>query len=126
MGASRKPQSTRAKLIRPGKRLPSHKARRRTMNRRAAELPHIPEGIRVEIEEQRGVLIAVMTLLHCLHVVLEHQKDHGGEALSAGAKAAIRWANLPDMTEMLLERVHAVHLALDSVCLARALQSFRE
>ena len=66
-----------------------------------------------------------MTLLHCLHVLLEHQKDHGGEALSAGAKAAIRWANLPDMTEMLLERVHAVHLALDYVCLARALQSFK-
>jgi hypothetical protein len=125
MGASRKSQSTRAKRIRPGKRRPSNKARRRIINPSAAELPNIPEGIRVEIEEQRGVLIAVMTLLHCLHVVLEHQKDHGGEALSAGAKAAIRWANLPDMTEMLLERVHTVHLALDSVCLAKALQSFR-
>jgi hypothetical protein len=126
MAASRKPQSTRAIRIRPGKRPPIRKTRRRHTKPSQTELPHIPEGLRVEIEEQRGVLIAVMTLLHCLHVVLEHQKDHGGEALSAGAKAAIRWANLPDMTEMLLERVHAVHLALDSVCLARALQSFRE
>jgi hypothetical protein len=57
--------------------------------------------------------------------VLEHQEDNGGQELSAGAEAAVGWVNLPDMTEMLLERVHSVHLALDSVNLARALQAFK-
>jgi hypothetical protein len=71
------------------------------------------------------VLITVTTLLHCLHMVLEHQQDELGVELSARAEAAVEWVNLPDMTEMLLERVHAVHLALDSVSLAKALQAFK-
>jgi hypothetical protein len=71
------------------------------------------------------VLITVTTLLHCLHMVLEHRRDELGVELSAGAEAAVEWVNLPDMTEMLLERVHAVQLALDSVCLGRALKAFK-
>jgi hypothetical protein len=58
--------------------------------------------------------------MHSLHMVLEHQQDELGVELSAGWEAAVGWVNLPDMTEMLLERVRAVHLALDSACLARA------
>ena len=125
MGSSRKPKSNRAKRVRPRKRLPAHKTRRKATRRSSAELPEIPEGIREEIENQRGVLGTVITLLHSLHMVLEHQQDELGVELSAGAEAAVGWVNLPDMTEMLLERVHAVHLALDSVCLGRALKAFK-
>jgi hypothetical protein len=32
---------------------------------------------------------------------------------------------LPDITAMLLERVHAIHLALDSVNLTKASKAFR-
>jgi hypothetical protein len=127
MGALRRPKpTTRAKSVHSGKRLPSRKTRRKATNRSPAELPEIPEGIREEIENQRGVLGTVITLLHSLHLVLEHQQDEFGVELSAGAEAAVGWVNLPDMTEMLLERVHTVHLALDSVCLARALKAFKE
>jgi hypothetical protein len=125
MGSSRKPKSNRAKRVRPRKRLPPHKTRPKATRRSSAELPEIPEGIREEIEDQRGVLGTVITLLHSLHLVLEHQQDELGIKLSAGAEAAVGWVNLPDMTEMLLERVHAVHLALDSVCLAKALQAYK-
>jgi hypothetical protein len=55
-------------------------------------------------------------------VVLEHQQDELGVELSGGAEAAVGWVNLPDM-KMLVERVHTVHLALDSVCLSKALKA---
>jgi len=57
--------------------------------------------------------------------VLERQDDTVDEELSAGAEAAVGWVYLPDMTAMLLERVHAVHLALDSVNLMKASKAFR-
>jgi hypothetical protein len=57
--------------------------------------------------------------------VLEHQEDSDGEELSA-AEAAVQWVNLPDMTAIVLERIHAVHLALDSVSLSRALKAFKQ
>jgi hypothetical protein len=125
MGASGRPKPTRAKSVHPAKRPPTYKTLRKSTHRSPAELPEIPEGIQEEIENQRGVLGTVITLLHSLHMVLEHQQDELGVELSAGAEAAVGWVNLPDMTEMLLERVHAVHLALDSVCLARALKAFK-
>jgi hypothetical protein len=71
------------------------------------------------------VLGAVITLLYSLHMVLEHQQDELGMELSAAAEAAVGWVNLPDLTAMVLERVHDVHLALDSVCLGRALKAFK-
>jgi hypothetical protein len=35
---------------------------------------------------------------------------------------AVGWVELPDVTAMLLERLHSVHLALDSVSLNRAVR----
>ncbi len=125
MGASLSQKSTRAKSVRPGKRPPVHKTRRKATHRSPAEDSDIPDGIREEIESQRRVLVTVATLLHCLHVVLEHQEDDIGEELSASATTDVEWAYLPDMTAILLERVHAVHLALDSVSLIRALKAFK-
>jgi hypothetical protein len=125
MGASLRQKSTQAKSVRPGKRPPTHKTRRKATNRSPAEDPDIPDGIREEIESQRRVLVTVTTLLHCLHVVLEHQVDDIGEELSVSAETEVELAYLPDMTAMLLERIHAVHLALDSVSLSRALKAFK-
>jgi hypothetical protein len=85
----------------------------------------MPVEAQEEIENQRRVLVTVTTLLHCLHTVLEHQVDTVREELSTGAKAAVRWVYLPDITAMLLERVHAVHLALDSVNLMKSSKAFR-
>jgi hypothetical protein len=125
MGASRRPKPNGAKSVRPVKRSPTNKSRRKGKHPSPAELPEIPEGIRIEIENQRGVLGTVTTLVQCLHVVLEHQEDSDGEELSA-AEAAVQWVNLPDMTAIVLERIHAVHLALDSVSLSRALKAFKQ
>jgi hypothetical protein len=85
----------------------------------------MPVGAQDEIEHQRRVLVTVTTLLHCLHAVLERQDDTVGEELGAGTEPAVGWVYLPDMTAMLLERIHAVHLALDSVNLVKASRAFR-
>src|SRR5882672_395333 len=36
-------------------------------------------GGREKIENQRGALLTVITLLHCLHVMLEHQEDSAAD-----------------------------------------------
>ena len=121
MGSSRKSKSTRDPSVRPGKRR-ARQPHSGLSGRSSAEVPEIPEGLREEIEDQRDVLGTVMTLLHCLHVVLTSQLDDSPEELSAGALAATGWVHLPDITVLLLERTHAVHLALDAACLTKALR----
>src|SRR5260370_42665985 len=69
----------------------------------------IPAGVENEIENQRGVLLTVITLLHCLHVMLEHQEDSAADQkLNSRIEAAIKRASLPEITAMLLDRTHAV------------------
>src|SRR6266404_3342379 len=70
-------------------------------------------GGRKEIENQRGALLTVITLLHCLHVMLEHQGDSAADQeLNSRIEAAIKWASLPEITAMLLDRTRAVLDAL--------------
>ena len=125
MGSSLRPKSTRAKTVRPGKRPAARETGRKAKIRSPSKGSEMPVGIHEEIENQRRVLVTVTTLLHCLNAVLEHQDDAVGGELSAGAEAAVGWVYLPDLTAMLLERVHAIHLALDSVSLMRASKAFR-
>ena len=125
MGSSLRPKSTRAKSARPGKRPSIGETGRKAENRSPAKVSEMPLGVQEEIENQRRARVRVTTLLHCLHAALEHQDGTVGEELSAGVEAAVGWVYLPDITAMLLERVHAVHLALDSVNLMRASKAFR-
>lgn len=125
MGSSLRPKSTRAKSARPGKRPATRKTGRKAENWPPAGVSKMPVGAQEEIERQRRVLVTVTTLLHCLHAVLERQDDSVGEELGDGTKAAVGWVYLPDMTAMLLERVHVVHLALDSMNLVKASRAFQ-
>jgi hypothetical protein len=126
MGSSRKSKSTRAKSARPHQRRPRPRIHRRAINRSSAKGPEIPAGVENEIEIQRGVLVTVITLLHCLHVMLKHQEDSAADQeLNPRIEAAIKWASLPDMTAMLLDRTHAVLNALDSVNLIKASKAFK-
>jgi hypothetical protein len=126
MGSSRKSKSTRAKSARPHQRRPRSRIHRKAINRTSAKVREIPTGVGNEIENQRDVLVTVITLLHCLHVVLEHQEDHAADQeLNPRIEAAIKWASLPDITAMLLDRTHAVLDALDSVNLIEASKAFK-
>jgi hypothetical protein len=71
------------------------------------------------------VLVTVITLLHCLHVVLDHREGNLDEELNPRVRAAAGWASLPEMTAMILERTHNVLSALDSVNLIKASKAFR-
>jgi hypothetical protein len=100
--------------------------RRKAINRSPAKVREIPPGVENEIENQRGVLVTVITLLHCLHVVLEHQEDHAADQeLNPRIEAAIKCGSLPDMTAMILDRTHAVLDGLDSVNLIAASKAFK-
>jgi hypothetical protein len=125
MGSSRKSKSVRAKSARPGEPPPTRERLPKASKQAQADVPEIPPGVLDEIENQRGVLIAVITLLHCLHVMLEHREDYIDEELNPRIKAAVRWASLPEMTAMLLERTHGVLSALDSMNLTNALKAFK-
>src|ERR1700716_2889331 len=125
MGSSRKSKSVRARSARPGEQLSAHEILPKASNRTPEEVPEIPAGVENEIENQRGVLVTVITLLHCLHVVLEHQEANVDEELNPSIESAVKWASLPDLTAMLLDRTHAVLHALDSVNLIKALKVFK-
>ena len=84
------------------------------------KLLEIPLGVLEEIEQQRDVLVTVITLLYSLHVVLEHQQENVDEELNLITAAAVSRASLPEMTAMILERTLAVLSALDVVNLSRA------
>jgi hypothetical protein len=122
MGSLRNSKAGRAKGARSGERPPTRKILRGASIQAQAKVAEIPARVLREIDNQRGVLVTVITLLHCLHVVLE-QREEGpiNEALNLRIDAAVRWASLPEMTTMLLERTHAVLSALDSNNLTNAL-----
>jgi hypothetical protein len=126
MGSSRKLKSTRAKGARPHQRRPRSGIPRKAASRSLAEIPEIPPVVENEIENQRDVLVTVITLLHCVHVVLHHQESGDDEDLSPSLRAAAGWASLPQMTAMILERVHNVLTSLDTVMLKiKASEAFK-
>jgi hypothetical protein len=125
MGSLGKSRSLRAKIDCPGKRPLARKIVAKASNRAQAEALEFPRGLENEIENQRGALVTVITLLHCLHVALEHRQDHFDEKLNPYVEAAVRCASLPEITAMLLERTHAVHSALESINLTKALEALK-
>lgn len=122
MGSSRKPKLVRAKSARPGQPPPAREMLLNASNQTQTEVPEIPPRVLDEIENQRSVLVTVITLLHCLHVVLEHRQDQIDEEPNPRIEAAVRWVSLPEMTILLLERTHDVLCALDSNNLRNALK----
>ena len=125
MGSSRRLNSGRAQSARPNGPLRIRKLLPESSIQAQAEIAEIPPGILVEIDNQRGVLVTVITLLHCLHLALEHREDPRSEGLNPCMEAAVRCASLPEMTAVLLERTHAVHSALDSSNLTNVLKAFK-
>jgi hypothetical protein len=123
MGSSRKSKSTRAKGARPAQR-PTRPGVSQAVNRPLANVPEIPAGVENEIESQRRVLVTVITLLHCLHVVLEQKDDTPDGEPNPRTEAAVKWVCLPDLTAMLLDRTHAILQALDYVSLIKASKAF--
>ena len=125
MGSSRKSKSAGRKGSRTGEPLPARETQPKTANQGPAGVQEIPPGVMDEIETQRGVLVTVITLLHCLHVVLGQQEDCVGEEVHPHIEAAVGCASLPEMTKILLERSHAVFSALDSLNLTKASKGFK-
>jgi hypothetical protein len=125
MGSSRKSKSTRAKGARPPQRPTRPRVSRKAVNRPLVNVPEIPAGVEEEIERQRGSLVTVISLLHCLHVVLEQQDDTAGDELNPRTKDAVKWAYLPDVTAMLRDRTHEILHALDYVNLIKASKAFK-
>ena len=118
MGSSRKSKSTRAKSARP-------QISRRTIKRSPAQGHEIPPGVQNEIENQRFSLVTVITLLHCLHVLLLQQEDQVDQGLDLRIRAALKSSSLPSVTAMLLDRTHTVLHALDLVNLINASKAFK-
>jgi hypothetical protein len=125
MGSPRKSKSVRATSLRPGERTTTSGLLRKASTRTPEEVPEIPAGVLNEIENQRGVLVTVITLLHCLHIVLENREDNVDEEPNPRIAVAVKWASLPEVTAMLLERTQSVLSALDSLNLTRASKAFQ-
>lgn len=118
MGSSRPRNSTRAAKARSVKDSPS---RRRAADRPPAQSkPRIPPAIELAIDEQRESVGTAISLLYCLHSTLRHQVDGAGPDEGEAVDDAAEWADLADITAMLLVRLHAVHSALDSTEIVQA------
>jgi hypothetical protein len=119
VGSSPRRNSARGRKARfakhsgPSTRLP---IRRRPSSAVVAMPPEFEHAI----DDQRRELATAMTLLHCLHCVLRRETDDISSHESEAVEDATEWVELPDVTAMLLVRLHAVHLALDSVSLKHA------
>jgi hypothetical protein len=124
MGSFRQSKSSRVRSARPVERLRTRQIRSNSSNRTPAGVVEIPPEVLAEIENQRSVLVTVITLLHCLHVVLQQQEASIDSQIDRRMEAAASWASLPEMTAMLLERTHAVLFALDSTNVTKAVKAF--
>jgi hypothetical protein len=119
-GSPRPRNSTRARKARSAKRSgPSH--RLPTQRRQSSSASAIPVEIGNAIEDQRSSLATAMSVLYCLHTELRRQTEDGGMDESDAVKNATEWADLAEVTAMLLVQLHAIHLSLDSVSLRGAL-----
>jgi hypothetical protein len=123
LGSSRQSKSLRVKGARPGERPRTRQIRSKPSNRAPVEVLEIPTGVLAEIDSQRGVLVTIITFLHCLHLALKCREDQIDEGLDPRVEAGVRWVSLPEMTATILERTHAVLSALDSSNLAKALKA---
>jgi hypothetical protein len=122
MDSSRKSKPARVSSVLSGERPPRREMLPKASNQAEVEVLEIPLGVLAEIESQRSVLVAVITLLHCLHVVLERGQEQIDEEVNTRLEAAVRWASLPEMTALLLERTHSVLSGLDPMNLINALK----
>jgi hypothetical protein len=122
---SRTRKSVRPKSDRHGERARSREIFLNASNQAQAKILEFPPGLKNEIENQRGVLVTIITLLHCLHVALKYREDQVGEGSDPRVEAGVRWVSLPEMTATILERTHGVLSALDSSNLTRALKAVK-
>jgi hypothetical protein len=122
---SRNRKSVRRKSDRHSKRPPSCETLLNASNQAQAKILEFPPGLKSEIDNQRGVLVTIITFLHCLHVALKYREDQIDEGLDPRVEAGVRWVSLPEMTATILERTHAVLSALDSSNLTKALKEIR-
>lgn len=122
---SRKRKAVHVKGDRHGKRPPSREILLNTSNQAQAKILEFPRRLKSEIENQRGVLVTIITLVHCLHVALKFREDQIDEGIDPRVEAGVRWVSLPEMTATILERTHAVLSALDSCNLTKALKEIR-
>lgn len=125
MGSSRKSKSTPAKSARPVQRRSHPRVPRKSSKGSLVQGHEIPPGVQNEIENQRFSLVTVVTLLHCLHVMLLEQEDKVDHELDPRIKAALKSSSLPAVTAMLLDRTHTVLHALDLVNLINASKAFK-
>lgn len=117
MGSSRPRNSIRARKGRSAKRTTGRSAADR-QSTAAAE--RIPAAIEIAIDDQRDSVGTAITLLYCLHSVLQRETADAGPAESAAVADAAEWADLTHITAMLLVRLHGVHSGLDQVALLEA------
>ena len=100
----------------------SHKKRpnRKPANQSPRDLPFtVPPGVEEQIEVRRTDIAEAMSLIFGLHSILKSHEDPG-PAESSLLVDAITCVELSDITELVLLKLHAVHLALDSVTLRAA------
>lgn len=82
----------------------------------------IPDKLQTHIECQRHRLVRAITLAYCLHSVLRWRLEDPRPIDNIVVEDATRWAELPVITEMLLECIHSAHRGLDSTALLRAMR----
>ena len=69
--------------------------------------------------------MTIITLLHCLHVVLQHREESADNEVDPPIGGAARWASLPNVTAILLENTHTVLVGLDSLNLLKVSKAFK-
>jgi len=119
MGSSRLRNSTRAGKARSANR--STPSRHRTAGQpRSQTTTRIPPAIEIAIDAQQEAIGVAITLLYCLHLALRRQIEGDESDENEAVEAAARGAAPTHISSMLLVRLNAVYLALDSVELGQA------
>jgi hypothetical protein len=96
----------------------SFQSRRSAAGRPAAETkPRIPAALEIAIDDQRTSLGTAISLLYCLHSALRRETADAGSNEYDPVANASEWADLTEITAMLLVRLYLVHNALDCVTL---------
>lgn len=117
MGSSRPRNSTRARKARSVKRSPSSP---RAADRLPTK-PRMPAAIDIAVDDQRESLGIAISILYCLHSTLGLEAiPNAGPSETGAVEDAAKWADLTDITAMLLVRLSSIHLALDSTELVNA------
>jgi hypothetical protein len=117
MGSSRPRNSTRARKARSAKRTTGRPAADRPAT---LAKPRIPATVEIAIDDQRDSVGTAISLLYCLHAALRCETAYPAAEESEAIADAAEWADLTDITAMLLLRLHGVHCGLDPVALLHA------